>query len=360
MQVKSKVKPIIYENGKLSVLDQRLIPYEKKYLGLKTYKDVIFAIKDMVVRGAPLIGITAAYGMVLAVKDLVKTSPGKSLLDELKVKANEIKESRPTAINLNWAVDLIMSDVSGLDAVGGLHITSLQEIVEKRAVWIHEDDEIRCQKIGEHGASLVKTLRTTSLLTICNTGSLATGGIGTAFGVILTAFRNDPSIKVFACETRPRQQGARLTTFEFSENGVDCTLIPDTASGHIMKSGEIDFVIAGADRIAGNGDTANKIGTYQLAVLARENNIPFYIAAPLSTFDLSISSGDEIPIEERNKEEVTHINEKIICAENIKVRNPAFDVTPAKYISGIITEKGVLSGDLKKSIYEAFNQATIA
>lgn len=363
MQIKSNVKPIIYEQGsetckpRLLVLDQRLIPYEKKYLELKTYKDVISAIKDMVVRGAPLIGITAAYGMILAVKDLAKTYHGKSPLDELKKIAEEIKQSRPTAINLNWAVDLIMKDIAEFDVVESSHGMTLQETVEKRAIWIHEDDEMRCQKIGEYGSKLIK--KGAGILTICNTGALATGGIGTAFGVILTAYKKDPTIKIYPAETRPRQQGARLTTFEFVENGVGCTLLPDTACGFMMQKGEIDFVIAGADRIASNGDSANKIGTYQLAVLAKENNIPFYIAAPLSTFDLSIKSGAEIPIEERTSEEVTHINDKSICAQGVMVRNPAFDVTPAKYISGIITEKGVLTGDYVISIKNAFNEMVI-
>lgn len=341
MQIKSNVKPIIYEEGKVLVLDQRLIPYEKKYLELKSYKDVISAIKDMVVRGAPLIGITAAYGMILAAKE------SKSF-DELKIKAEEIKQSRPTAINLNWAVDLIMKDINSLDI----------NAIEKRAIWIHEDDEMRCQKMGEYGSKLIK--KGAGILTICNTGALATGGIGTAFGVILTAYKKDPTIKIYPTETRPRQQGARLTTFEFVENGVECTLLPDTACGFMMQKGEIDFVIAGADRIASNGDSANKIGTYQLAVLAKENDIPFYIAAPLSTFDLSIKSGAEIPIEERTPEEVTHINDKSICAKGVSVRNPAFDVTPAKYITGIITEKGILSGDYITSIKNAFNEVVIA
>jgi len=363
-KITSNVKPIIYEPAgagevckpRLLVLDQRLIPHEKKYIELKTYKDVIAAIKDMVVRGAPLIGITAAYGMALAANDLVKTCHGKSLFDELTNIVQEIKNARPTAINLNWAVDLIMNDV---EACHGMPLLETIKAIEKRAIWIHEDDEMRCQRIGQYGATLVETVHATSLLTICNTGALATGGIGTAFGVILTAYKKDPSIKVFAAETRPRQQGARLTTFEFAENGIDCTLVSDTACGYLMKKGEVDLVIAGADRIASNGDTANKIGTYQLAVLAKENNIPFYIAAPLSTFDLSIKSGEEIPIEERSHEEVTHINGETICAKGIKVRNPAFDVTPAKYISGIITEKGILSGDYKDSIRNVFNEAVI-
>ncbi|OGI20214.1 MAG: S-methyl-5-thioribose-1-phosphate isomerase, partial [Candidatus Melainabacteria bacterium RIFCSPHIGHO2_02_FULL_34_12] len=307
----------------------------------------------------------AAYGMALAAYEFGET---KKLTDV----ANEIKQSRPTAINLNWAVDLILNDLgviarSDSDEAISSGIASplarndnIKDIVTKRAIWIHEDDEMRCLKIGEHGAAIVGAYHGKSVLTICNTGSLATGGIGTAFGVILTAYQSTPSLKIFVAETRPRQQGARLTTFEFCENGIECILVPDTACGYLMQKGEIDIVVTGADRIAANGDTANKIGTYQLAVLAKENKIPFYIAAPLSTFDLKITSGSEIPIEERDEKEITQINGKTICASGVKVRNPAFDVTPAKYISGIITEKGVLNGDYVNAIARVFNKPVIA
>ena len=350
--IESKVKPIIWQENKLLVLDQCLLPHEKKYLELTSYKQVINAIKDMALRGAPLIGVAAAYGMALAANEFQNLEAEK-LINKLKVISEEMKQSRPTAINLKWAIDLILSDIKQINDT-----KKVIDTITKRAIWIHEDDALRCQKIGEHGAKIIP--KGAKILTICNTGALATGGIGTAFGVILTAYQNDPSIKIFATETRPRQQGARLTTFEFVENGIECTLISDTACGYLMQKGEIDLVITGADRIAANGDTANKIGTYQLAVLAKENNILFYVAAPLSTFDLSIKSGNEIPIEERNPEEVTNINGKLICAKGVKVKNPAFDVTPGKYITGIITENGIIKGDYKKSINEIFNAATFA
>ena len=365
-KLKSKVKPLIWEckDGiapSLFVLDQKILPYEKKYIELKSYKGVISAIKDMTVRGAPLIGIAAAYGMALAAQEMhksgtVETRHGAShpLIASLKSVGEEIKQSRPTAVNLKWAVDLILNDINQLNDT-----EKIIDTIIKRAIWIHEDDENRCEKIGEYGAKIVETLHATSLLTICNTGALATGGIGTALGVILMAYQTNPALKIFVSETRPRQQGARLTTFEFLENGVNCILIPDTASGFLMKKGEIDLVIVGADRIASNGDTANKIGTYQLAVLAKENNIPFYVAAPLSTFDLSIKNGDEIPIEERCSEEITNINGKPICANKVKVRNPAFDITPQKYISGIITERGVLLPDYLESIKKIFNAVAV-
>lgn len=361
--LKSKVEPVIFEctRGKnlcLKVLDQRLIPNEKKYLELSSHKDVINSIKDMAVRGAPLIGITAAYGLALAADELKKKSPSpQSFKEELKKIGGEIKNARPTAINLIWAIDLILSDISILE-----DINEMVETAKKRACWIHEDDKDRCNKIGLSGAKEIEKLISSnqSILTICNTGSLATGGIGTAFGVILTIHKKNPDVHIFAAETRPRQQGARLTTFECVENNIKCTLVSDTACGYLMRENKIGVVITGADRIAANGDTANKIGTYQLAVLAKEHKIPFYVAAPLSTFDLSIKTGDEIPIEERSEEEVKIINGSTVCEKGVKVFNPAFDITPCEYITGIITDKGILKGDLKKEIFNAFNTPTIA
>lgn len=352
-EISSKVKPIIWQDGELLVLDQRLLPHEKKYLKLISYKQVIDVIKNMVVRGAPLIGITAGYGMTLAAYELKSTVHDSAvLIEKLRNIGEEIKQSRPTAINLNWAVDLILRDINNLK-----NIDEIVNAIEKRAIWIHEDDAKRCQKIGELGAKIIP--KSAGILTICNTGALATGGIGTAFGVILTAYNKDKSIKVYALETRPRQQGARLTTYECMGNNLNFILVADTASGYLMQKREINVVIAGADRIAANGDTANKIGTYQLAVLAKENNIPFYIAAPLSTFDLSIKNGEEIPIEERDEKEITTINKGLICASGTKARNPAFDITPAQYIAGIITEKGILSGSYREIIRSVFNTPAI-
>lgn len=356
--IQSKVQPLVWKSSYLLVLDQRLLPHEKKYLKLTDYKQVIKAIKDMALRGAPLIGIAASYGMVLAAIQRSKQNIQELIL-ELKSIGEEFKQSRPTAVNLKWAVDLILNDINQINDA-----KKIIDAITKRAIWIHEDDSIRCQKIGEHGAKVIKqinvgTHHNLSLLTICNTGALATGGIGTAVGVILTVHKNYPGIKVFVAETRPRQQGARLTTFELIENGIECILITDATCGYLMHKGEIDLVVVGADRVAANGDTANKIGTYQLAVLAKENNIPFYIAAPLSTFDRLCKSGADIPIEERQPEEITNINDKPICTSGVKVRNPAFDITPAKYISGIITEKGILRGNYKEEINKILNQAVV-
>lgn len=372
--IESKVRPVIWQENKLLILDQRLVPYEKKYLELTSYKHVINAIKDMAVRGAPLIGICGGYGIALAAIEFRNLETEK-LINKLKAVGEEIKFSRPTAVNLKWAVDLVVSELgnwrTGELAKQSNDKEDIVECITKRAIWIHKDDANRCQQIGENGLALIKKILNNNslvhkftsspvhVLTICNTGTLATGGIGTAFGVILTAHKKGFPIKVFASETRPRQQGARLTTFECFENGIDCTLISDTACGYLMQKGEIDLVITGADRIAANGDTANKIGTYQLAVLAKENNISFYVAAPLSTFDLKIKSGDEIPIEERSSEEVTNINEKPICAATTKARNPAFDITPNKYITGIITEKGILERDYNQAIKKVFNEVVV-
>lgn len=367
-KVKSKVNPIIFQENKLFVLDQRLLPHEKKYIEARSYKEVIEIIHNMALRGAPLIGIAAAYGMILAANEF-KDLEANKLKNKLKVIGEEIKNSRPTAVNLKWAVDLIIGDINSLEDT-----KEIVKVVEARAIWIHTDDAFRCQKIGEHGTRIIEEIRNKkinhgatvpqhhviNILTICNTGALATGGIGTAFGVILTAHKKDPNIKVYASETRPRQQGARLTTFECLENGIDCTLITDTACGYLMQKGEIDLVFCGADRIAANGDTANKIGTYQLAILAKEHNIPFYVAAPLSTFDLSCKSGKEIPIEERSEQEVIEINEKEITPKGVRALNPAFDITPAKYITSIITEKDIVLSPYIKSILRLFNEPALA
>src|SRR3989338_1057566 len=270
-KIQSKIKPIIFEENKVLILDQRLLPFEKKYLEITSYKEVINAIKSMAIRGAPLIGIIAGYGMALGAQEsIVGAYCNTPLQEQLKIIADEIKNSRPTAINLKWVVDLILNDINNLKEPDEIINT-----IKQRAIWIHEDDANRCQKIGENGTKLIP--QNAKILTICNTGSLATGGIGTAFGVILASHLEGKNIKVFASETRPRQQGARLTAFECIENGIDCTLIADTACGYLMQKKEIDLVITGADRIASNGDSANKIGTYQLAILAKEHNIPFYI-----------------------------------------------------------------------------------
>ena len=349
MAFESKIRPITWENGKSKMLDQTIIPYEYKYVEITTGDDMFDAIRNMIVRGAPAIGIAGAQGIVLYAQALAEKGLSREeYTTELLKKADYMATSRPTAVNLMWACDeqkrVIMnskSDIQGL----------IKELTDK-AIEIELDDINRCKAMGDYGAEVVP--KGATILTHCNAGALATGGYGTALGVVRSAFAKDNTIKVFADETRPRQQGARLTTFELAMDGIPVTLITDGMCSYFMSKGMIDMVVVGADRIAANGDTANKIGTYTVAIAAKYHNVPFYIAAPLSTIDISIATGAEIPIEERTKEEVTHINGKTICAPDVNIINPGFDVTPHELIAGIITEKGILRPDYNKSIAEVF------
>ena len=350
MEFKSKIKTIEWVNDCSRMVNQTLVPYEYKMVDIKTSRDMFDAIRNMIVRGAPAIGIAGAHGVVLAAMEIEKKTQDKTeFLAELQKHAEYLKSARPTAVNLMWAVDkqleLAKNSTKGIAEI-------VEDLKENGIKLENEDVEIN-KKIGDFGAELVK--KGATILTHCNAGALATVGYGTALGVVRSAFAKDNTIQVFADETRPRLQGARITTFELITDGIPVTLITDGMSGYFMKKGMIDMVVVGADRIASNGDTANKIGTYNLAIAAKYHNIPFYVAAPLSTIDTSINSGDEIPIEERGHEEVTHINGKSICAEGVKVINPGFDVTPNELISGIITEKGVLYPDYKESIRRAFH-----
>ena len=345
----SKIRPITWENSMSKMLDQTIIPYEYKYVNITTGQGMFDAIKNMIVRGAPAIGIAGAQGIVLyAQEGRDKYNNINEFKNWLIEKADYMSTSRPTAVNLMWACneqkEVIKNSTSD---VGGL----IRELTAK-AIEIEKDDIERCIKIGEDGAEVVP--KGATILTHCNAGALATGGYGTALGVVRSAYAKDNTIKVFADETRPRQQGARLTTFELAMDGIPVTLITDGMCSYFMNKGMIDMVVVGADRIAANGDTANKIGTYTVAIAAKYHNIPFYVAAPLSTIDTSIKSGKEIPIEERSHEEVTHINGKRICAEGINIINPGFDVTPHELIAGIITERGILRPDYNKSISEVF------
>ena len=348
-EFKSKIRPIYWENGTSKMLDQTIIPYEYKYVTITSGQEMFDAIKTMIVRGAPAIGIAGAQGVVLyAQEGKDKFSDLAEFKNWLIEKADYMATSRPTAVNLMWACDqqkqVIKNSVSDIDGL-------IKELTDK-AVEIELDDIDRCKRIGDFGATVVP--KGATILTHCNAGALATGGYGTALGVVRSAYANDPTIQVFADETRPRQQGARLTTFELTMDGIPTTLITDGMCSYFMSKGMIDMVVVGADRIAANGDTANKIGTYTVAIAAKYHNVPFYIAAPLSTIDTSIKSGKEIPIEERSHEEVTHINGKRICAEGVNIINPGFDVTPHELIAGIITEVGILRPDYNKSIAEAF------
>ena len=350
MALESKIKTIEWTDNVSRMIDQRILPKEFRLVDIKTCEEMYDAIKTMIVRGAPAIGIAGAHGVALAALELKSVYTDRNSFDKaLKEKAEYLKSSRPTAVNLRWAVDKqleLLEDKS-----------SVEEIISKliaNAVKMENDDIEINKKMGDFGAEIVP--KGATILTHCNAGALATVGYGTALGVIRSAFAKDPSIKVFADETRPRQQGARLTTWELLQDGIDTTLITDGMCSYFMNKGMIDVVITGADRIAANGDTANKIGTYTVAISAKYHNVPFYIAAPLSTIDTKISTGKEIPIEERNHEEVTHINGDWVCDEKVNVINPSFDVTPNELIAGIITEKGILRPPFKESIKKAFEE----
>lgn len=343
MTFESNIRPIAWTGNCVELLDQTLLPYEVKTVAITTYKATAAAIKTMIVRGAPAIGVTGAFGVALGAKEIANTENKTEFLKQLEEIGEYLKETRPTAVNLAWAVDIQLNSAKNSPE----NVKEIIKKLEENAVKMLEDDIEINKKIGEHGAEIVP--KGATILTHCNAGALATAGHGTALGVVRSTFAKDNTIQVFADETRPRQQGARLTTWELVEDKIPVTLITDGMCGYFMKKGMIDVVIVGADRISANGDAANKIGTYTVAIAAKAHNIPFYVAAPHSTIDMSIVSGEDIPIEERDREEVTHINGQTICAEGVNIINPGFDVTPAEYITGIITESGIHKpGDLKK------------
>ena len=328
------MKPIYWEDGKVRLIDQTRLPLEEVWLEFDNYRDVIRAIKEMRVRGAPAIGLAGAYALALAAKEMMRSKSG-SLASGLDVAALEIKAARPTGANLQWAVDRMLA-VSKAVGTGENTVTAL--ITE--AISIHAKDEEGNRRIGEFGASLIP--QGSAVLTHCNAGALATGGYGTALGVVRSAWTAGRVSEVLATETRPLLQGARLTAWELARDGINVTLIADSAAGHLLNSGRVQAVVVGADRVAANGDAANKIGTYSLAVLAAENKVPFYVAAPTSTVDIFVSSGKDIPIEERAPEEVTHVGGSRVAADGVRVLNPAFDVTPGRYVTAIVTERGVV------------------
>lgn len=338
----SKIKTVEWiKTGDLKgvsrMVDQTLIPYEYKKVDIKTTEQMYNAIKTMIVRGAPAIGISGAHGAALCAIELLEKNE-KNFTEELKKGIEYINSSRPTAVNLSWALNEQLKIIDK----GGTKEDITHALIENAIKLENEDIEIN-KKIGDFGAQIIP--KGATILTHCNAGALATVGYGTALGVVRSAYANDNTIQVFADETRPRQQGARITTFELVEDGIPVTLITDGMCSYFMKKGMIDVVVTGADRIASNGDTANKIGTYTVAIAAKYHNVPFYIAAPKSTIDMSIKNGSEIPIELRDEEEVTVINGKRICAQGVKVINPSFDVTPNELIAGIITEEGIFKPD---------------
>jgi methylthioribose-1-phosphate isomerase len=323
------------------MIDQTRLPRETVFVTCRSYTEVADAIKTMIIRGAPAIGVAAAMGVAIGVERSE---------DEFDLICSTLAATRPTAVNLFWGIERMRRLHATLTGQSRAEIVSAL-VAEARRV--KDEDVAICKAIGEHGAPLVPDGKT--VLTHCNAGALATAGYGTALGVIRAAVAAGKKIDVFADETRPFLQGARLTAWELQQDGIPTTLITDNMAGHFLKSGRIGCVVVGADRIAGNGDVANKIGTYGVAVLAKENGVPFYVAAPISTLDLTLSSGDQIPIEERSSKEVTEVYGVPVAPEGIAVLNPAFDVTPNRYVAGIITEKGVAYPPFTESLARLAN-----
>lgn len=344
------IKPIRFENNQLHLIDQRLLPHEEVWLSYKDAEGVAEAIRTMVVRGAPAIGVTAAYGAAFGA-DSIYAIDFIEFFEEFSDVCDLLAATRPTAVNLCWALERMKACARAHAALPG---GDLKAALFAEAHAIAAEDEILNRAMGGHGQELIPD--GARILTHCNAGALATGGFGTALGVIRAAIEAGKSVSVLADETRPWLQGARLTAWELMQDGIPVTLICDNMAGYLMSQGEIDCVIVGADRIAANGDTANKIGTYSVAILAREHGIPFYVAAPLSTIDCSLSDGTLIPIEERSPCEVTSCGGQPIAPSGVAVRNPAFDVTPARYISAIITERGVATADYQTSLAGFFSR----
>ena len=336
------------------MIDQKVLPGEERYICCRDYRGVIAAIKDLTVRGAPAIGVTAALGIALGVQQS-SANTIEVLGSEFGRICSEFSQSRPTARNLFWAIERMKRFFSACreTATG---VSQMKAALIREAIRIGEEDITANRQLGVYGRDLIRS--GDNILTHCNAGALATAGYGTALGVIRAAWAEGKKIHVYVDETRPVLQGARLTAWELLKEGIPATLITDSMAGSLMRQGKINLVITGADRIAANGDTANKIGTYSLAVLAKENKVPFYIAAPLSTFDLSVKSGKDIPIEERGGDEVSSFQGMRIAPEGIEIYNPAFDVTPHRYITAIVTEAGVVRRPYRKTIATLFMQGS--
>lgn len=338
------VETINWKNGKVRYIDQTLLPGQVKFVDCSSVAKLWKAIKALEIRGAPAIGIAGALGVVLAANNSKATDP-KAFLRDLRKDINYLASSRPTAVNLFWALARMECTAkSNIDKPVGV----IKKILLKEALDILEEDKRSCRAMARFGASLVKSGDT--ILTHCNAGGLATADYGTALGVLFESKRLGKRIKVYADETRPLLQGARLTAWELLHEGIDTTLICDNMAASLMAKGRIDKIFVGADRIASNGDAANKIGTYSLAVLAKYHGVPFYVVAPISTFDLKIKTGRDIPIEERNPDEVRTVMGKQVAPRNVKVYNPAFDVTPNSLITAIVTERGIFRAPFTKSL----------
>lgn len=333
------VYPVIWHEDRVLLIDQTQLPAKYAIVEISRCDDMAQAIKTMIVRGAPAIGVAAAYGMYLGARE-IQTNDRETFLSKLEEVAQQLRQTRPTAVNLFWAIARMLK--TAYETLGS--VEQLQTSLLKTAQAIQLEDLQTCQAIGDRGLEVLpKNPHQLCILTYCNTGALATAGYGTALGVVRSAWREGRLARVYASETRPRLQGAKLTVWECVQEEIPVTLITDNMAAHCMNRGLIDAVIVGADRIAANGDTANKIGTYSLAIVAKAHNIPFFVAAPLSTVDFDLADGMKIPIEERHPSEIYQIGETVICPPRVEFYNPAFDVTPAEYITGIITEKGVVT-----------------
>jgi methylthioribose-1-phosphate isomerase len=328
------IPTVVWEDGTVVMIDQRRLPNEETFVRCRDHHEVAAAIKDMVIRGAPAIGVAAAFGLALGARN--SASEGGALREEWNDMCAVLAGTRPTAVNLFWAIERMRKRFEALEQAGG---EALRRALLDEALALQAEDVESCRRMGDLGAELLPDHA--CVLTHCNAGALATAGYGTALGVVRSAARMGKLDHVFADETRPFLQGARLTAWELKQDGIPVTVITDGMAGHLMARGEVSAVVVGSDRIAANGDVANKIGTYTVAVLAREHGLPFYVAAPVSTFDLATPTGAEIPIEERAAEEVTHIAGHRVTPDGVPVRHPAFDVTPHRLVTAIICERGV-------------------
>ncbi|MEI6669291.1 MAG: S-methyl-5-thioribose-1-phosphate isomerase [Acidobacteriota bacterium] len=345
---------IDWQDDAVVMIDQRKLPGAEIWVRCRTASHVAKAIKTMVIRGAPAIGVAAAMGIAIGMRRS-KATGTRAFATEFQKICNAMAATRPTAVNLFWAIER-MKRTFAAAAHAGASVDEIRARLELDARAIHDEDVASCRAMGRHGAALVPD--GARILTHCNAGALATAGYGTALGVIRGAVEQGKRVTVMADETRPFLQGARLTAWELVRDGIDTTVITDNMSGAMMRQGLIDLVVVGADRIAANGDVANKIGTYTVAVLAKEHGIPFYVAAPVSTVDLETSDGSRIPIEERPAREVTHVGKTRLTPEGAKIRNPAFDVTPNAYVTAIITERGVCRPLYADSLHAAVNSAS--
>jgi methylthioribose-1-phosphate isomerase len=343
---------IAREADAVVMIDQRKLPSQEIYVRCKTAAEVAKAIRTMVIRGAPAIGVAAAMGIALGMRKSKATGTQKFAAEFQNI-CDLMAATRPTAVNLFWAIDRMKRTFSTA-VQAGESVDQIKDRLDREAELIHDEDVASCRAMGAFGAEVVP--RDAKILTHCNAGALATAGYGTALGVIRGAVEQGKSVAVFADETRPFLQGARLTAWELVRDGIDTTVITDNMAGALMRQGKVNFIVVGADRIAANGDTANKIGTYSVAVLAREHEIPFYVAAPLSTIDLNTPDGQHIPIEERNSKEVTHVGGSQLAPDGAHVWNPAFDVTPNHLIAGIITERGIFRAPFSESLARAFER----